>query len=101
MEFITAQKLSQLQHMESLLLVQYTAKWCSPCKTLTPRLEGIGFEYPNVTFVKIDVEDNKDHITELGIRTVPTVMIYRGSELIDQSTGLKPNSYYEEILNKL
>ena len=101
MENITAEKLQQLISNNETILVDYWAKWCGPCKTLIPRLEAFEAQYPKVKFVKIDVDENQDHAIEAGIRSVPTIMIMKGGELLDRSSGVNTEAYYKNILNNL
>lgn len=101
MENVTSDKLKELQSQGNKILVDYWAKWCGPCKTLIPRLESIESQYPNVTFVKIDVDENIDSALEMGIRSVPTVMVYDGKELINRSQGVQSDGFYKDILNEL
>jgi thioredoxin 1 len=101
MENVTAAQVAQLQSEGKKLLVQYTATWCGPCKALTPRLSNLSNKYSDVTFVKVDVDDNKDAAMELEIFTVPTVMIYNGDILVNRSTGANIDSVYTKILDTL
>lgn len=101
MDNLTGEKVKQLQSEGKKLLVDYWAKWCGPCKMLIPRLEIMEKEYPNVMFVKVDVDENMDHALDLGIRSVPTVLIYDGEKLISRTSGANDNSTYKSILDKL
>jgi thioredoxin 1 len=101
MEYVTFAQVAQLQSEGKKLLVQYTANWCSPCKSLTPRLALISSGYPDVTFVKVDVDENQDAVMELDINTVPTIMIYNGDTLISKSLGANIDSVYTKILDTL
>jgi thioredoxin len=101
MENVTSEKVKQLQSEGKKVLVDYWAKWCGPCKSLIPRLESIESQYPDVAFVKVDVDENMDSALDLGIRSVPTVIIYDGEKLISRSQGASADSFYKDILNKL
>jgi thioredoxin 1 len=101
MENVTAQQVDELRAEGKKLLVDYWAKWCGPCKSLIPRLELLEEQYPDVTFVKVDVDENMDAALDLGIRTVPTIMIYNGEELVSRSLGANNDIVYKEILDKL
>ena len=101
MEYVTSAQVAQLQSEGKKLLVQYTANWCSPCKALTPRLALLSSNYPDITFVKVDVDENMGEIGELEIRSVPTIMIYNGDTLINRSTGANIDSVYTKILDTL
>ena len=83
------------------VLVDFWAEWCGPCKSLIPRLEKMEKDYPNVKFIKVDVDENMDASLDMGIRSVPTVMIFDGNKLVDRSQGVQSDTYYKEVLNKL
>jgi thioredoxin 1 len=101
MEYVTAAQVAQLQSEGKKLLVQYTASWCNPCKMLTPRLSNLSNKYTDVTFVKVDVDENMEAAQELLISTVPTVMIYNGDTLVNRSTGANHDAVYCKILDTL
>ena len=101
MENVTSEKVKQLQTEGKKVLVDYWAKWCGACKALIPRLESIESQYPDVAFVKVDVDENMDSALDLGIRSVPTVIIYDGEKLISRSQGASAESFYKDILNNL
>jgi thioredoxin len=101
MREIKIEELKELQTQGKKILVDIKARWCSPCKQLIPRLENIEKEHEDIIFVAIDVDDNQEGCIELGVRSVPTVIIYDGENIIDRSTGVKQDSYYKDILNKI
>ncbi len=101
MENVSAEQVKQLQAEGKKLLVDYWATWCGPCKSLIPRLETLESQYPNITFVKVNVDENTDAALALGIRSVPTVLIYDGENLINRSTGVNIDSVYTKILDTL
>ena len=101
MENVTSEKVKQLQLEGKKILVDYWAPWCGPCKTLIPRLESIESQYKDVVFLKVNVDENMDTALDLGIRSVPTVIVYDGDKLIDRSQGAQPEGFYKDVLNKL
>jgi thioredoxin 1 len=101
MENVTSEKVKQLQSEGKKVLVDYWAEWCGPCRALIPRLELIESEYPDVVFVKVNVDENMDSALDLGIRSVPNVIIYDGEKLINRTQGANADTFYKEILNKL
>jgi len=101
MKEITTQELKELQSQGKKMLVDIKAVWCGPCKELIPRLEIIEKDYTDIEFYTIDVDQNKEGVTELGVRGVPTVFIFNGENIIDKSVGGKPNEHYREKLNLL
>jgi thioredoxin 1 len=101
MENVTSAQVAQLQSEGKKILVQYTASWCGPCKSLTPRLSNLSNKYTDVIFVKVDVDENMDAARELFISSVPTVIIYNGDTLVNRSTGVNVDSMYTKILDTL
>ena len=101
MEYVTSAQVAQLQSEGKKILVQYTASWCGPCRALTPRLSNLSNKYTDVTFVKVDVDENRDEAMELDIISVPTIMIYDGTTLVNRSTGANIDSVYTKILDTL
>lgn len=90
-----------LNENKQTLLVKFSAPWCSPCKALTPLLEKIQPDYNNVEFIEIDITPVVDEISEMGITSVPTVMVFNNGQLVDKSVGLKNENYYRTILDSL
>lgn len=69
------------------VIVDFFATWCGPCKMLSPVLESLSTEYPEVTFVKVDVDDCRNVSKEYGIMSVPTLMKFENGKLIDAKVG--------------
>ena len=101
MENISGEQLDSLKSTDQVLLVDYWAKWCGPCKALIPRLELLESQYPDVKFVKVDVDENMDYALDLGIRTVPTVVIYNGETVVNRSMGANQDVFYKNLLDTL
>lgn len=98
---ITGEQLEQLKKEGKNILLDLHGVWCGPCKMLMPKLEQIETQYNNVIFVKMDVDKNRDYALELGVRGVPTVIIYNGETQVDRTSGVQPDGHYKNILNSL
>lgn len=101
MENALGSQVKQLQSQNQRLLVDFWAPWCGPCRALMPRLEALESKYPHVKFVKVNVEDDMDFARELGITTVPTVIVYDGQNVVSKSLGANVDSVYTKILDSL
>lgn len=81
------------------VLVDFWATWCGPCRMLAPTVETIASEYDGkVTVVKCNVDDCEDVAAEYGIRNIPTLLFFKGGQVVDKLVGNVPKS---EITAKL
>ena len=71
------------------VLVDFTATWCGPCKALAPIVEKIADEFQGKVKVgKLDIDDSPDLTAKYGVRSVPTVIVFKGGAKADQHVGL-------------
>ena len=68
-------------------LVDFFGDWCGPCKMLGPVLEEVSAKYPDIEFVKVNIDDNMDLADRFGIMSIPTVYIFRDGALIGKTGG--------------
>ena len=73
-----------------LVLVDFFATWCGPCRMLGPVLEELAEERPNITVAKIDVDESASLANNYGIMSVPTLLLFKDGKLIDQRSGFMP-----------
>lgn len=97
--------LKSKQEFESLIkngvvLVDFFATWCGPCKMLTPELEKLADKDPSVTVVKVDVDELSELAAEFGITSVPTMILFKNGENIFRTSGYRPLNGLEEIVAK-
>jgi len=71
---------AQNEHSDKLVVVDVYAKWCGACRALYPKLCKIATAYPDVVFVKLNFDDNKDLCKSLGVKVLPYFKLYRGTE---------------------
>lgn len=86
---------------EKLVLIDFWAQWCEPCKDLMPVLEKIAGEYPqSLLLAKVDCEKQQEVAAQFGIRNLPTVMVVKDAQPIDGFAGVQPESEIRELLAK-
>jgi thioredoxin len=80
------------------VIVDFSATWCGPCKALNPILDDISAT-TDIKVFKIDVDRNQGLAIEYGIRSVPTMLIYKKGELVNRLSGMKRKEEIIEIFN--
>ena len=81
------------------VMVDFWAEWCGPCKIVSPMVEELAKEYSGkIKFVKLDTEENFNTPDRYGIRSLPTLMIFKGGEQVDQIFGARPKTELKRSL---
>lgn len=86
---------------KGIVLVDFFANWCGPCKMLSPVLEETAKEMTNVTFVKVDVDQEPGLAGKFGIQAIPNLVIFKDGKAVDQITGFVGKDVIVEKLNNL
>ena len=82
-------------------LVDFWAAWCGPCRTVGPVVEELAGEYAGkVKVAKLNVDENKQTPTKYGIRGIPTLILFKGGQVVDQIVGAVPKDRIKELLDK-
>ena len=97
---IDAEKMEEIQNSEETWIIDFWAEWCGPCKKLAPVYEELSEEIEDVNFGKVDMEENQQLGTQLGVRALPTLVIMKGDEEIARQTGAMPKEKLQNWINE-
>ncbi|HET7628264.1 MAG TPA: thioredoxin [Bacillales bacterium] len=86
---------------QGLVLADFWAEWCGPCKMIAPVLEEIDAELSDqVKIVKLDVDENQETAGNFGVMSIPTLILFKDGEVVDKVVGYQPKEALVEVINK-
>lgn len=83
---------------DSLVLVDFWAEWCGPCRQFGPIFERVSDKHPDITFAKVDTDKEQELSAMAGIKSIPTLMMFRDGILLFNQAGAAPESALEDII---
>lgn len=93
----------EVEKADGLVLIDFFAEWCGPCKLLGPIIEELAGEYKdnkNVKIGKFNVEDSEEISNKYNVMGVPMLILFKNGKIVEQSTGLKPKQEIKDMIEK-
>ncbi|MBI3541569.1 MAG: thioredoxin [Deltaproteobacteria bacterium] len=82
-------------------LIDFWATWCAPCRALAPIIDDVANQYADkVDVYKMDIDSNPETPARFGVRGIPTVILFKGGQVVDQVVGVVPKDHIEQMIKK-
>lgn len=83
-----------------LVLIDVHAVWCGPCRQISPIVDQISLDFTGKLNVgKLNADDNRDILVDLGVRNIPTLILFKNGEIVERSTGMTSIEKLTELIN--
>ena len=93
---------AEVLQSEKPVLVDFWAPWCGPCRAIAPVVEELAGTFGDkIKFTKCNVDDNPVTPGKFGIKSIPTLILFNGGDIVDKVIGIVAKSKLEEMLNKV
>jgi thioredoxin 1 len=98
---LTKENLEETINNNKMVIIDFWAEWCGPCKSFGPTFEKVSEEYPDIVFAKVDTEAQQELGSMFQIRSIPTVMMFKEQIIIFKEAGALPESSLKEVLERV
>ena len=98
---LTKENFEEVISSNDMVVVDYWAEWCGPCKSFGPVFEKVSEDFPDAVFAKVDTENQQEIASMFQIRSIPTLMIFREKVIVFSQPGAVPEGALRDVINKV
>ena len=97
---ITDSNFNEIVTKNDVVLVDFWAEWCGPCRMIAPMIEELANEYDGKAVIgKLDVDYNQESSIKFGVRSIPTLLVFKNGEMVDRHVGAVPKETLSSSIN--
>ena len=89
---------NEVMETEKVVVIDFWATWCGPCKMMAPVVEEVAKDYPDVKVCKVNVDEEHELSNAFKIVSIPTIVVIKNGEIIDSVVGYRPKEDIEKII---
>lgn len=96
---VTMDNYNEVKNSDKTVLLDFYADWCGPCRMVSPIIDEIALENPNILVGKINVDEQQELAATFSVMSIPTLVVMRGGEIVEKSMGAKPKAQILSMLD--